>query len=567
MKYVNLSIAKDIVDGEDNILSLISKAWIQEEADEIWYLAEMKNCEVEDITEQDCIDFLKSKPKAIQNFFKRYGFFVEKIEHLEQLQENGILDIIPNDCKIDIGSQVINNKNEISEDKLEKLKGKKLVFRSTEMPANIFNSIINNGFEINPNQSKIYLHNINSQNADNTIRNISKYENERFSIPINVNSIEPKDLELLEYMMNYDLDVDNVNMSVNIDANNADLSDIFNILKQPPKNLEKMDMLTFNISNEKISSLEQFIQNIDLINSNNFSIMMLNISLDEKYIKSLDKLAVEKLDTYLTELRNSKNIHFSIDYRPGVERVGGFHFEDINSCFQLCNKTEDIIGCIPRDASDLKKVTYISNWIMQNFSYDYENYYKKKEWEEQNPNAIADDSNRIHLKTRNLVQFLEDKTGVCQDVAELTEYLLKKVGVECEHVSSNNHSFNMVYIDGIPYWMDNTWDINNHDKNKDYELSDSEYFLTSYEDFFKTHSKYDAIYHGPGCPKTMNRTEIKNSLQRTAEWKHILDQSINGTQLYSQTKTGSLMQVGKIFENCVNGERIEREGEISNGEY
>jgi len=567
MNYVNLSIAKNLVDNEDSILSLIAKTWIQEEADEIWELAEIKNCEIEDITEQDCIDFLKRKHKDMQYISKYYGFFVERIEDLEQLQENGILDKIPNDCKIDINSTVINSINGISEDNLEKLKGKNLVFCSTEIQANIFNTIIDNGFKINPNHSKIYLHNINSQNADNTIRNISKCENERFSIPINVNSTEPENLELLEYMMNYDFDADNISMQLNVDANNTNLSNVLNILNQGQKNWKKIEAIEFNISDKNILTLEQFIQNMDMINGDNFPQMRFHISLDENYIKSLDKLAVEKIDTYLTELRNSENILFSIDYEPGVERVGGFHFEDINSCFQLCNKTEDIIGYIPRDASDLDKVTYISNWIMQNFSYDYENYYEKKEWEEQNLNAIADDSNRIHLKKRNLVQFLEDKTGVCQDVAELTEYLLKKVGVECEHVSSNNHSFNMIYIDGIPYWMDNTWDINSHDENKDYQLSDSEYFLTSYEDFFKTHSKYDAIYHGPECPKTMDRTEIKNSLQRTSEWKHILDQSIKGTQLYSQTRTGSLMQVGKIFENCVNRERIEKEGEISNGEY
>jgi len=567
MNYCDLSIAKDIVDNEESILSLIAKTWIQEEADEIWDLAEMKNCEVEDITEQDCIELLKRKPKAIQYFFKRHGFFVKKIEDLEQLQENGILDKLPNDCKIDIEIPVGNSINEISEDKLEKLNGKSLVFRCTEIPANIFNSIIDNGFEITSNQSQIYLNNINSQNTDDTIRNIGRYENVRFVIPMNITSTKPEDLDLLEYMMNYDFDVDNVNMLVNIDVNNADLSNIFNILKQTPKNFEKISRLTFNISNKRISSLEQFIQNIDLINSNNFPNMSFRINLDENYIKSLDKSTVEKIDTYLTELRNSQNISFSIDYKPGVERVGGFRFEDINSCFQLCNKTEDIIGCIPRDASDLEKVTYISNWIMQNFSYDYENYQKKKEWEEQNPNAIANDSNRIHLKTRNLVEFLDDKTGVCQDVAELTEYLLKKVGVECEHISSNNHSFNRVYIDSIPYWMDNTWDINSHDENKDYQLSDSEYFLTSYEDFFKTHSKYDAIYHSPACPKTMNRENIKTSLERTSKWKHILEKSIMGSQLYANTRSGELIQVGQNFENSINNEKIEKEGEISDGEY
>ena len=564
MNYCDLSIAKDIVDNEDSILSLIVKIWIQEESDEIWDLAEIKNCEIEDITEQDCIDYLKRKPKAIQHFFKSSGFFVKNIGDLEQLQKNGLLDKLPDGCKINV-----YNIDGISKDIIEKLKGKNIFLENNiNFPVDIFNSIIENGLQINnPSNNPIIINDISSQNIDNTIRNISKYENERFMIPMNITSTKPEDLDLLEYMMNYNFDVDNVNMLVNIDVNNADLSDIFNILKQTPKNYEKMDRLTFNISNERISSLEQFIQNIDLINSNDFPNMSFRINLDENYIKSLDKSTLEKIDTYLTKLRNSENTSFSISYKPGVERDKGFVFDDINSCFQLCNKTEDIIGCIPRDASDFDKVTYISNWIMQNFSYDYEDYDNKKQWEQQNPDKPADSPDRPRLKQRNLVQFIEDKTGVCQDVAELTEYLLKKVGVKCEHISSNNHSFNIVYIDGIPYWMDNTWDINRHDENKDYQLYDSEYFLTSYEDFFRTHSKYDAIYHSPGCHKTIDREKIKSSIDRTSQWKHILEQSIIGKQLYTNTKSSELIQVGKNFENSMNNKKIEKEGEISDGEY
>lgn len=565
MNYCNLSIAKDIVDNEDSILSLIAKTWIQEESREIYNLAEMKDCEIEDVTEQDCLAFLKRQPKAMQRFFKQHSFFVEKIEDLEQLQKNGILNRLPDGCKIDVEIQGINSINTISEDILEKFKGKNLIFHSNKMPANIFNSIIENGFEIKSfNHSEIYLNNINSRNIYDTNRNISRYQNERFKIFMNMNSIESEDLEQLEYIINYDFDVDNVNMLVNIDVNNADLSNIFNILKQSPKNFEKMDRFTFNISNERISSLEQFIQNIDLINSNNFPRMFLRINLDEKYIKLLDKSTIEKIDTYLTEIGNNRKTSFSISYKPGIERDEGFYFNDINSCFQLCNKTEDIIGCIPRDASDLEKVTYISNWIMQNFSYDYEDYYKVKQWEQQNPDRPVDSPDRPILKQRNLVQFIEDKTGVCQDVAELTEYLLNKVGVECEHISSNNHSFNMVYIDGNPYWMDNTWDINEHDENKDYQLCDSEYFLTSYEDFFKTHSKYDVIHHSPECPQTIDRENIKLSLERTSQWKHILDQSIIGNQLYVNTRSSELIQTGQNFEKNINNER---EGEISYGEY
>lgn len=563
MYYCDLSIAKDLTDNEDAILVLIAKTWIENTSFELLNLAEIKNCEIEDITEQDCIDFLKKKPRAIQMFFKRYRFSVNSINDLEKLQENGILNKLPKECKI-----IVHSINGATKDSIEKLKGNTIFFNNmSTFPIDIFNSIIENGFGIsNPNHNKIIIHGVNFQNINDTIRNISKCQNESFSFPITISSEESENIEDLQNILNYDSNVDNFSMLLNVDANNTDLSNLFNILRQTSKNFKKIERLVFHASNKSIELLEQFMQNMDLINSNNFPKMLFSINLDEDYIKSLNKSTVEKIDTYLTELKNSENISFSISYNPGIERAEGFYFDDINSCFQLCNKTEDIIGCIPRNSSDLDKVTYISNWIMQNFSYDYENYYKAKEWEEQNPNAIADDSNRIRIKGRNLIQFIEDKTGVCQDVAELTEYLLKKVGVNCELITSNNHAFNMVYIDNIPYWMDNTWDINKHDENKDYQLCDSKYFLTSYEDFFKTHSKYDAINHGPECPKTMDRENIRLSSERTSKWKHILEQSITGNQLYANTRSSELVQVGQNFENCINNKKV-KEGEILDGEY
>lgn len=567
MNNCDLTIAKNIIDDEDFILVLIAKTWIKEEDGMLFHLAEMKNCETEEVTEQDCKDFIKKHPEAVKkHFFKDYKFFVDKIEDLQQLQENGILDKLPNDCRINI-----NRINGISKDKIEKIKRKNIIFDNiTSFPVDIFNSIIENDFEINiPDWEIISLDGVHSQNMDDTIRNIGKYKNKKFIFPISIDSEKTENLEELEHIMNYDLDADNISMSVNIDTTNTGISNIFDSLKQGQKNWKKIKGLSFNISDESISSLEQIIQHMDLINSNNFPRMDFSISLDEKYIKSLDKSTVEKIDTYLTKLGNSENISFYIGYKPGIERDKGFCFHDINSCFQLCNKTEDIIGCIPRDASDLEKVTYISNWIMQNFSYDYENLDKEKQWEQQNldkPDYLIQ-RDRPRLTERNLVQFIEDKTGVCRHVAELTEYLLKKVGVKCEYISSNRHAFNRVYIDGIPYWMDNTWDINRHDENKDYQLSDSEFFLTGFHDFFKTHSTYGAIYGSPECPKTMDRENIKSSIDRTSQWKHILEQSIIGKQLYTNTRSSELVQVGQNFENSMNNKKIEKEGDISNGEY
>ena len=57
-------------------------------------------------------------------------------------------------------------------------------------------------------------------------------------------------------------------------------------------------------------------------------------------------------------------------------------------------------------------------------------------------------------------------TAVCQGYALAYDYLLEQVGIEAEHCSSDalNHAWNIVYIDGKPYYVDTTnddpvWDV------------------------------------------------------------------------------------------------------------
>ena len=254
---------------------------------------------------------------------------------------------------------------------------------------------------------------------------------------------------------------------------------------------------------------------------------------------------------------DSTDPHLKWSTAAGVKK-----YKRIGEYFMHYNKIQDIIGNIPSEAGDIDKITYISNWIMQNFSYDYVSYERKQQWEKNGGKLGGEEERNSAVPSKTILDFLEDRIGVCEDIATLTEYIARKVGVECEKVSSNKHAFNLVYIEGVPYWLDNTWDVNLHDENGNHELSDSPYFLTSSKDFVKTHSKYDAM-HRFECPETIDREKIRESLERTANWKHIIAQSIQGDELYSKTRSGSLTRSSERFKRFTNKGKDEKEEKIN----
>lgn len=60
----------------------------------------------------------------------------------------------------------------------------------------------------------------------------------------------------------------------------------------------------------------------------------------------------------------------------------------------------------------------------------------------------------------NMYGVLVNKNAVCMGYTLAYDYLLSKVGIESEYCSSDslNHAWNIVYIDGVPYHVDITWD-------------------------------------------------------------------------------------------------------------
>lgn len=561
MRYIKSSFFKDIVNDEDIIIQVIAKEWIQGNDYNLYTITEEKGCEIDEIAEQDCIEYLKSKPKYYdrlkQKFWKNRRLYIEKIEDLEEMQKSGILDKLPPEVEYECRFFTEN----ITQEQLEQFSGRNIIFKSGILSSDFFNMMCTNVFSLEPSEGaeNIQLKNINIENIDETIRNIIKYNSIKFNLNININNAQD-----LETIINRTSAVENVSLSLNIHATDMELTRILHTLK----NGRNIEDIKFNFTNEGINSIEQLFQNIDLFEGFNVSRISIHIDLDEEYIKSLSEKDIKKVDSCIESLGN-RDISVGIDSTdPHLKwsmAANAKRYERIGEYFVHYNKIQDIIGNIPSEAEDIDKITYISNWIMQNFSYDYISYERNQQWIRNGGKLGGEEERNSAVPSKTILDFLEDRIGVCEDIATLTEYIARKVGVECEKVSSNKHAFNIVYIEGVPYWIDNTCDVNLHDENGTHELSNSPYFLTSSKDFVKTHSKYDAV-HRFECPETIDREKIRESLERTANWKHIMDQSVKGDKLYSKTRTGLLTRIGNGFKRFLNKgtkEKGEKEEEIN----
>lgn len=125
-------------------------------------------------------------------------------------------------------------------------------------------------------------------------------------------------------------------------------------------------------------------------------------------------------------------------------------------------EVERIAAMVDKDASDLKKVKTVHDYLVRNTVYDQAS---------------------IENHTLSKVSFtaygaLVRKTAVCQGYSLAFEKIMQQIGIPCVTVVSEelNHAWNMVMIDGEWYHVDTTRDDPVPDR-KDYVSYD--YFLLS----------------------------------------------------------------------------------------
>ena len=213
----------------------------------------------------------------------------------------------------------------------------------------------------------------------------------------------------------------------------------------------------------------------------------------------------------------------------------GILHDDYGKFQYFHNFIKFILSKIPNNATELEKVIYISKFIVEAFDYDTDNFDK-----------LLDGTGDTPI--RSFYDFASGGIGVCRDYADLTEYLLKKVGIRCENIGSTtydylndkdipgkiklvngnvvdikyiSHAFNLVYIDNVPYFIDNTW------ISKGTKLSESKYFLVSTDTFMKTHGSFVEV-EKYNCPEDYSRDEISRAESMIDKyWSHYTDDDLH----------------------------------------
>ena len=114
---------------------------------------------------------------------------------------------------------------------------------------------------------------------------------------------------------------------------------------------------------------------------------------------------------------------------------------------------------------------------------------------------------------------------MCRHFAHFTKHLLNSLGIECEKVDSlgnyqdnvevEGHSFNVVTINGIMYFLDNTWLAGRIQSGEIESLDQSTDFLTSNAVF--GHEEYEDVL-GDYCCEEYDREEIRKSINQVLNW-------------------------------------------------
>lgn len=203
---------------------------------------------------------------------------------------------------------------------------------------------------------------------------------------------------------------------------------------------------------------------------------------DISYTLNIEKCH-EQIDTNKTYYFDSFGIPITI-------KCFGMSFESLAQVEFAIIFLNFIISKIPANATELQKTIYLTNFVVNYFKYDYDNYQKGS------------------TPLRNFYDLFSGGIGVCRDYAAVLEKLLTMANVNCEYVRSDDlinqqeagHAWNVVEINSIFYWIDATWMESN------LKLWENQYFLESTDTFRKSHGMYNLDDYD--CPKDYPREEI-----------------------------------------------------------
>lgn len=213
---------------------------------------------------------------------------------------------------------------------------------------------------------------------------------------------------------------------------------------------------------------------------------------------------------------------------------------------QIEKCVDSILSGLPGSSDDYDKVKYIYDYVIQHTEYDPES---------------ADNQNILSV-------FLNGKT-VCQGYSKAMQMLLNKAGINATTVlgmvNNERHSWNLVEVNGLYYYLDATWGDSSYyvySDGSDTGISEInyDYFLVTYDMLKQTHI-IDNVIEPPPCFSMVDNfyvreglyfnavsdTKLRKAFDRGYEdgWRYITLKCSTET-VYAQMKA-RLLNNGEVF--------------------
>lgn len=239
--------------------------------------------------------------------------------------------------------------------------------------------------------------------------------------------------------------------------NYENLFDTFDSLKQYKNNILGLE-LTLSSKIEK-NDFEKLIRFLRCITSKlDFRLNVGNLEVFNNDQISILKNINVNLDTKLKINQSHQG-----NYKENNSHDNVYTFDDV---IIIKEKINEVINKIPSDYSDIEKVLFLYKYLGKNVHYD-----KKM--------ASLNSSERELSDSKSIYNGLFNGKGVFSGIAVTFRTLMDAIGIECQVVSSKEHAWNVVKINGTWYHLDLTWDLCNIKHNNDisYFLKSEKYIL------------------------------------------------------------------------------------------
>jgi len=171
-----------------------------------------------------------------------------------------------------------------------------------------------------------------------------------------------------------------------------------------------------------------------------------------------------------------------------------------------------LVSSVPKNFNDLQKVLYVHDIIDMEAEYDNS------------------------LSNFDVYTMLTQHAGVCQAYTLLFEAVVQKLGIECHNAVSDNqnHTWNVVKIDGEYYHVDLTWDDTMY-----VDMVSHEYFLLSSDTLIAKAEAYDG--EGNLLPRSDWRIPGKTGIECTS------NKYESGNYVWSGVKTPILAADNALY--------------------